>query len=167
MTLAPSGPALVTVPRLLDRYCRLVEDLDRTALLRLRHIGQRYTDNRRTIVTVLATSGSPLTIPEILLARPELAQSSAYRSLVTLEQAGVVQKLVTNDEWARFELAEDLTEHHHHQICSQCGSVRDFTISARLELSIDEALAKVAEATGFRLQHHRLDLIGLCQSCSA
>ena len=33
-----------------------------------------------------------------------------YRNLSILERAGVVQKVVTSDEWARFELAEDLTE---------------------------------------------------------
>ena len=45
-----------------------------------------------------------------------------------LEQAGVVHRVVATDEFTRYELAEDLTEHHHHLICSSCGAVADFTI---------------------------------------
>lgn len=140
-------------------------DLDRIALTRLRKDAQRYTDNRRQLVAVLAAADAPVTIPEILQRRPDLAQSSVYRNLAVLERAGVAQRIVTTDEWARYELAEDLTEHHHHLICSSCGLVRDFTVSPRLERSIDEALAKVADSSGFRLDHHRLDLVGRCAAC--
>jgi Fe2+ or Zn2+ uptake regulation protein len=143
----------------------MVSEIDQIAHARLRRDGQRYTDNRRQLVRVLAESADPLTIPEILQQRADLAQSSVYRNLSILERAGVVQRIVTTDEWARFELAEDLTEHHHHLICSGCGAVRDFTVSPRLEQSIDEALSEVADHAGFHLDHHRLDLVGLCDGC--
>jgi len=143
----------------------MVTDLERIAHTRLRRDGQRYTDNRRQLVQLLSSADTPLTIPEILERRRDLAQSSVYRNLSVLERAGVVQKVVTTDEWARYELAEDLTHHHHHLICSSCGTVRDFTVSPHLERSIDEALTVVALDQGFRLDHHRLDLVGLCESC--
>ena len=54
-----------------------------------------------------------------------------YRNLVVLEQAGVVRRVTSTDDFARYELAEDLTEHHHHLICSSCGTVDDFTASRR------------------------------------
>jgi Fe2+ or Zn2+ uptake regulation protein len=144
----------------------MTSELDRIAFTRLRRDGQRYTDGRRQLVGALAEAGQPLTIPEILRRRQDLAQSSAYRNLGVLERAGVVRRIVTTDEWARYELAEDLTQHHHHLICSSCGVVRDFTVSARLERSIDDALATVAERNGFVLDHHRLDLVGRCSSCA-
>src|SRR5690349_19220326 len=118
----------------------MATDLDRIVLTRLRRDGQRFTDNRRQLVELLVQAESPLTIPEILARRSDLAQSSVYRNLSVLERAGVVQRIITADEWARYELAEDLTEHHHHLICSSCGAVRDFTVSSHLERSIDEAL---------------------------
>ena len=144
----------------------MTTELDRTAADRLQVDGQRYTDNRRQLVTVLAAAEAPLTIPEILERCPELAQSSAYRNLSVLERAGVVQRIVTTDEWARYELAEALTEHHHHLICTGCGRVQDFTVSAALERSLDQALAGVARAAGFVLDHHRLDLVGRCGGCA-
>jgi Fe2+ or Zn2+ uptake regulation protein len=141
-------------------------ELHATAAERLRADAQRYTASRRALVEALAGAPRPPTIPELLGTRPELAQSSAYRNLAVLEQVGVVRRIVTSDEHARFELAEDLTGHHHHLVCGRCGGVEDFTVSTRLERSLDEALAKVADGTGFRVDHHRLDLVGTCQSCS-
>lgn len=138
-------------------------ELDLIASSRLRRDGQRYTDNRRALVGVL--QDGPLTIPEILARRPGLAQSSAYRNLAVLERSGVVRRIVTVDEWARYELAEDLTEHHHHLICTRCGLVEDFTVSHQLERSLDAALERVAEQSGFSVQHHRLDLVGVCGTC--
>lgn len=143
-----------------------MQDLDRTAADRLRAAGQRYTRSRRGLVELLATSEHPMTIPEILQRDPALPQSSVYRNLTVLEDAGLVQRITTSDEWTRFELAEDLTEHHHHQICLLCGQVRDFVLPTRLERSIDEGLAQVAALNDFILQHHRLDLVGVCASCA-
>ncbi len=116
---------------------------------------------------LLSASDRPLTIPEILTARAGMPQSSVYRNLTVLEEAGLVQRVASSDDWARFELAEDLTGHHHHQICTRCGEVRDFTLPNHLESTLDDCLTSVATANGFTLQHHRLDLVGVCESCSA
>ena len=140
-------------------------ELDTVAADRLRRDGQRYTDGRRALVAVLAGSSSPLTIPQVLERRPHLAQSSVYRNLAVLERAGVVQRIVTTGEWARYELAEDLTEHHHHLICSGCGVVDDFRVSAQMERSLNQALDRVAGQLGFQVEGHRLDLVGLCERC--
>lgn len=143
-----------------------MDELDHTAAARLRAVGQRYTSGRAALVGLLAGSDHPLTIPEILQARAGMPQSSVYRNLTVLEEAGLVQRVASSDEWARFELAEDLTEHHHHQICTSCGQVRDVTLPPGVERSLDASLVKVAEANGFTLQHHRLDLVGLCNDCT-
>ena len=134
---------------------------------RLRRVNQRPTANRMELVGVLRDATRPLTIPEILDERGGLAQSSVYRNLVILEQAGVVHRIVTNDEHARFELAEDLTgDHHHHLVCSMCGNVEDVPAPARLEASLSSAVADIDRSTGFTTQHHRIDLIGVCASCA-
>lgn len=135
------------------------------AAARLRRDGQRYTNGRRTLVEVLTAASHPLTITEIVASGPELAQSSVYRNLAVLERAAVVSKVVTNGEWACFELAEDLTAHHHHLICSDCGTVRDVEVPAEVEAALDQALAGLAAADGFVLDRHRLDLVGRCGGC--
>ena len=108
-------------------------DVHTTAESRLRVDRQRYTGSRRQIIGTLAAADRPMSIPEVLDACHGLAQSSAYRNLAVLERAGIVRRVVTRDEFARYELAEDLTEHHHHLVCDTCGSVEDFTIPDGIE----------------------------------
>jgi Fur family transcriptional regulator, ferric uptake regulator len=141
-------------------------DLHTTATDRLRADGQRYTPRRRALVELLQEVDQPLTIPQLLERRRDLAQSSAYRNLAVLEQAGVVHRIVTTDEFARYELAEDLTEHHHHLICSSCGDVADFTVPPAVERELEAALGKVSRRTGFTVHQHRLDLVGTCPDCT-
>ena len=133
---------------------------------RLRTVGQRLTTNRRALLDALTSAAGPLTIPEILDDRPELAQSSVYRNLVVLEEASVVHRIVTHDEFARYELAEDLTGHHHHLVCATCGRVEDLPASEGIEKSVEAAVAQAARKVGFRTAHHRLDLVGTCADCS-
>jgi Fur family transcriptional regulator, ferric uptake regulator len=141
-------------------------ELHAHAALRLRDDEQRYTAKRRALVELLAAAQRPLTVAEVLERSEALAQSSAYRNLAVLERAGVVHRIVTDDEFGRFELAEDLTGHHHHHlICARCGLVEDFTIPGDLEGRLDAALVQVSAATGFATDHHRLDLVGTCASC--
>lgn len=140
-------------------------DLHTTVAGRLRRSGERYTPGRRVLVEALAGADRPPSIPDLLVSTPGLAQSSAYRNLAVLERAGVVRRIATTEEHARFELAEDLTEHHHHLICTVCGSVEDFTVSRQLERTLEAALSRVTTGTGFAADHHRLDLLGTCGGC--
>lgn len=132
---------------------------------RLRRAGQRYTSGRRDIVALLVSSGHPVSIGDIAEALPALPRSSAYRHLVDLQAAGVVRRIAANDEFARFELAEDLTEHHHHLLCLRCGDVADITPSSSFERTVAGHLDDLALAQGFKPQAHRVDVLGLCANC--
>jgi Fur family ferric uptake transcriptional regulator len=141
-----------------DELHDLVED-------RLRRVDQRYTDGRRALVDVLAAAGGPVSIGDIADRLPDLPRSSAYRHLVDLQTAGVIRRVAANDEYARFELAEDLTEHHHHLLCTNCGNVSDITPTASFERTIARQLDFLAEAQGFEPHSHRVDVLGLCALC--
>jgi Fe2+ or Zn2+ uptake regulation protein len=140
-------------------------ELHRTIRERLGERDQRYTANRRQIVDALIELGAPATLPELLAHVPDLAQSSAYRNLALMEQAGVVRRLVHGADHAHYELAEDLTSHHHHLVCEHCGSIRDVTLDAQLERQLDVALARLAASAGFSPRHHVIDLYGRCADC--
>ena len=134
---------------------------------------QRYSSKRRAIVSLLENSDRPLTILEILQrsksfkgTKNEIAQSSLYRNLVVLEEVGAVQRVVSTDDNGRYELNEEILGHHHHMLCSKCGDVRDVTVPAQLEEELDNALTQLAKRLGFKLDQHRLDLIGRCKKCT-
>jgi len=136
-TRRPGGPPAPLAPALHDAVA-----------LRLEQTGQRCTPTRTAVCEVLAGAGRPLTIPEILDLDPALAQSSVYRNLVVLEQAGIVHRIVTNAEFARFELTGE-----------------DAPAVDAVEQAVHRAIAEVERAAGFRTTGHRIDLVGLCRAC--
>jgi Fe2+ or Zn2+ uptake regulation protein len=132
---------------------------------RLRRVDQRYTAGRRAVIELLASAGHPVSIGDITGRLPGLPRSSAYRHLVDLEIVGLVRRVAASDEFARFELAEDLTEHHHHLLCVNCGKVTDVTPSAAFEQSVSDTVDQLAKAEGFQPHSHRLDVLGVCADC--
>ncbi len=127
----------------------------------------RYTTGRRQVISALHTAEGPVTILDILQLDTGLAQSSVYRNLAILEEVGAVTRIVTHDDHARFELAETLTDHHHHHlICTDCGSVSDFELTADTETTLKKAFAKVSRSAAFAVDSHRLDLLGRCVDCA-
>jgi Fur family ferric uptake transcriptional regulator len=141
-------------------------DVHGTIAERLARVGQRYTANRRALVQELLSARRPLAMGDLTAGKRALPQSSAYRNLAVLEQAGVIRKVLAEGDYARFELDEGLTEHHHHLVCSNCGRVEDVAIPSGIERSLDRTLDAVARDAGFATIDHRLDLIGLCRRCA-
>ena len=138
-------------------------DIHQEVVTRLAALDQRYTRGRRALVDVLASADRPLTVPEMI--GPSMPQSSAYRNLSVLIEAGVVHRIAGADEFARFELAEDVAGHHHHLLCSSCGAVTDVAATPRLEKALTDAAAVAAEENGFEVTGHRIDLVGRCANC--
>jgi Fur family ferric uptake transcriptional regulator len=128
--------------------------------------GRRYTASRRTLVDLLAAARRPLAVVDLGSATRRLPQSSIYRNLSALETAGVVRRVVAEGDFARFELDERLTQHHHHLVCSNCGRVEDVSVPPTVERSLDRTIDRVARDAGFASVRHRLDLIGLCRRCA-
>lgn len=133
---------------------------------RLNEHGQRYTPGRRQLVDVLTGLTGPVTI-DAIREDNSLPLSSVYRNLQVLEEAGIVRRVPGPDESPRYELTEDLTEHHHHLICTNCNRVEDFVMPAALERALHRAVALAAEKMGFTATDHQLDLEGLCATCQA
>ncbi len=141
--------------------------LDAIAAERLAAIEQRYTSQRRALVNALQQAGRPVSIADLLDANKSFVQSSLYRNLVVLEQAQLVIRVVAHDDFAHYELGEELIDHHHHLICTTCGRIDDFEISSDDEHELLKALQRSAKRAGFSVSGHRLDLVGTCATCKA
>ena len=141
-------------------------EIDQLAASQLRSIDQRYTKNRRQLISILSNETKPLTINQILEIDSGLAQSSVYRNLSVLEEAGLVVRIITSDDHAHYELAEQILDHHHHIICSPCGEILDFHLSEKIEKALESSLKEIADNFGFSIDKHRLDLLGTCGDCT-
>ena len=63
-------------------------DVDQLVASQLQVVGQRYTNSRRRLVSILLHSSKPLTINQILETDKNLAQSSAYATLEYWKKLG-------------------------------------------------------------------------------
>lgn len=118
------------------------------------------------MIDVLADAGRPLTIPEILPRTPQVPQSSVYRTLTVLEEAGAVSRLTMGSNHAHFELSELLGRHHHHLVCRACGSIVDIDLDPEIEQAVEAELNRSALVHGLRIDEHSIDAFGYCADCS-
>ncbi|HLY22899.1 MAG TPA: Fur family transcriptional regulator [bacterium] len=126
----------------------------------LRRAGLRVTPQRVAVLETLAT-GRHLATCQNLWRRAQrrtagLGLVTAYRILERMRDAGLVEQVDIRGV-AHFGLAD---RHHDHTICQRCG-----TIEATDGCLLDTLAGKRLRGTGFLVQGHRLDLLGLCQAC--
>ena len=134
---------------------------------RLARAGQRWTAGRRAVVSAFAASRAPLSVQEVHEhVGAAVPLSSLYRILSDLAAAGVLIRLEFAEGFARFELDEDLAQHHHHLVCTECGSVADLELPD-LERTLREASKRLRRRAGFTARTHRLDFFGVCETCQA
>ena len=127
----------------------------------------RYTKGRRRVVEALAEEGGPRSAAELHDALTgKVPLSSLYRSLVVLEEAGIVEPHFSVKGVTRYELAEWLQGHHHHLICVDCGSVEDLALTAPQEEKVERLVADIGSVVSFTPVAHALEIEGRCERCA-
>ncbi len=134
---------------------------------RLAGVGSRYTTARRTVMSHLLRSVGPLSAGELHGAlRTAVPLSSLYRSLMVLEEAGVVTTHHGTRGLTRYEPAEWLSGHHHHLVCVSCGTVADVAVSPADERRMQGLVGAIADRVGFEPGGHSLEIEGRCGRCA-
>lgn len=133
----------------------------------LKSQGYKLTPQRRAILdTIVENEGKHLTAEEIYdLVKedcPEIGLATVYRTIVLLEEMGVVCRLDLGDNCSRYELVHEEENHqHHHLICTQCSKVIE------VEGDLLEALEQsIEEKYKFTIQNHSVRFFGICNECA-
>ena len=84
-----------------------------------------------------------------------------YRTLETLNAAGMIDLLSTGADSMRFSLHDDHNPHYH-LVCSRCGFVQDVPPD-----QIRSLADSMNSRYGFQLDKQNFTLSGLCAACSA
>lgn len=143
-----------------------MQHLEQAVEQRLSAEGVRFTQGRRSTVQALANMHGPRTVAEIHdRVGDAIPLSSLYRSLAVLKDAGVLSAQHGSDGVVRFELAEWFTGHHHHLICTSCGTVVDITPTADQEQAMEHLVKNMALEAGFDVSGHRFEIEGTCREC--
>jgi Fur family transcriptional regulator, ferric uptake regulator len=129
----------------------------------LRENGYRLTPQRRAVLQVIFASNGHLTPAEIhqrvSAEYPGTGLVTVYRALEILGRLGLICEVHSGGN-CRSYLVRKPQEHHHHLICSGCGRVVDF---AGCDLGRLES--RLSRETGFAVEGHLLEFLGLCPAC--
>ena len=122
--------------------------------------GLRMTEQRNIIadvITEMSAKGHP-DVNEIFLKANEMDQNisiaTVYRTVKLFEEYGAIEKHEFKDGRSRYEAIED--HHHDHLIDIESGEIHEFTNE-----EIESIQHSVANALGFKLIDHRLELYGI------
>jgi Fur family ferric uptake transcriptional regulator len=133
---------------------------------RLNKEGCRNTAPRRLVVDEIVHRSLPFTSAELLQTvqrdAPGIGRATVFRTLELLCHLGIVQRIHEDAQGGRCHTYLACGDHHHHHlICKSCGTVRDF----EEDKALDALLREVEQRTAFRIEDHRLELVGLCPKC--
>jgi len=120
--------------------------------------GMKMTDQRRVIARVLSDATDHPDVEEVYRRSteidPRISIATVYRTVRLFEEADILERHDFGDGRARYE--ESVDDHHDHLIDVQSGKVIEFNSP-----EIEALQRKIAEAYGFRLVGHRLELYGV------
>ena len=130
----------------------------------LRAAGLRRTPARVQVLGVLGEIGRPLAHAEIA-ARPEIAgidPITLYRTLATLEQAGLVHRVHGIDGVWR-TCAQPMQQrgcpgNHAHFLCGACRA---------MQCLVDQPMPRVAPPPGASIEARHFVAVGRCADCVA
>lgn len=132
----------------------------------LKNKGYKLTPQRRAIVdTIIKNEGKHLTAEEIYDCVkkdcPEIGLATVYRTILLLEEIGVIYRLELNDGCSRYELAHDHETHrHHHLVCNTCKNI--YEVQDDL---LEELEQEIEKKYGFKIVDHTVKFFGVCQEC--
>ena len=128
----------------------------------LKHIqrkGLKRTSQRDLILDVFLRTEEHLSNEDLyqLVKKedPTVGQTTVYRTLKLLTEAGLAREVRFGDGRAHYE-HNYKHQHHDHMICSECGKIIEF-FSAELEA--------MAAKHRFEITQHLLRMIGICYEC--
>jgi len=132
----------------------------------LKEKGYKLTPQRRAIVDIIIKNeGEHLTTEEIynLVKKecPEIGLATVYRTVMLLDDIGILTRLDLGDGCNRYELVhEEENHHHHHLICNECGKVIE--VEDDLLDSLEDGIQSKYK---FKIKNHSVKFYGICDEC--
>jgi Fur family ferric uptake transcriptional regulator len=129
--------------------------------------GHKRGGARRALIELLAAQKCALTAQEIEDAMRDkgtrrVSRASIYRVLDELERLRLVQRVEIGQTMVRYERVSNETEHHHHLVCDECGTVMPFS-----DPGLEHAIEVLSQRVPLTVSDHEIVLHGACRDCAA
>jgi Fur family ferric uptake transcriptional regulator len=129
----------------------------------LQQAGLKRTTQRDLILDVFLRTEKHLSSEDLYrlvqAEDPTIGQTTVYRTLKLLTEAGLAREVRFGDGRTHYE-HNYKHQHHDHMICMECGEIIEF-FSAELEAIQDAMAAKHR----FEVKQHLLRILGICANC--
>jgi len=139
-------------------------DWTQHALNKLSEAGYRRGRSRTAVVQILGRQECAVSARDIDDALRGTGQSigraSVYRTLETLAELKLVQRLDLGSGEKRYEPHRPGGDHHHHLVCDHCGHVQPFD-----DPDLEAALEKLAGRVDYAVDEHDVVLHGAGEDC--
>ncbi|MBU2158727.1 transcriptional repressor [Patescibacteria group bacterium] len=125
----------------------------------LKAAGLRATKQRILLLRALIAEQHPFSVEDIRAhTKNALDTATIYRTLEIFKEKNLVRQVELAQGRALYEYAGN---HHHHIVCTSCGTIRD------LDICLPKTLHRsVREVSGFsRVNEHALEFFGVCNKC--
>lgn len=129
--------------------------------------GHRLTEPRMELIRAVSEQNErPFTGEDLYdeLRDTGLGRATVFRTLRLLLELNVLSRLHMEDGCQQYVLAPPADDHgddHHDRlICRMCGRVAYLD-----DCPMEDAISGIAKRSGYRVETHHLDIIGLCARC--
>ena len=127
--------------------------------------GYRVTRARRAILNLVEEQDGRFSAEELVervqQVAPGTGRATVYRTLDLLAALRLVERVHLQEGSHSYVRGDVSRPHHHHLICSACGTVVEFE-----GCEIPQLAETVAARTGFTVEGHQLEVYGRCASCA-
>ena len=129
----------------------------------LRRRNLALTRQREQILRVFLDSEGHRSADELAAlvraANPGIGMSTIYRTLKLLVECGIADEHRFGSDTTLYEPSQG---HHEHMICLACDRILEFE-----DDELEALKERIAEAHGFRMTRHELQVYGVCAECQA
>ncbi|HUS82169.1 MAG TPA: Fur family transcriptional regulator, partial [Dehalococcoidia bacterium] len=108
--------------------------------------GHRLTPSRRTVVAAVLAGDDLFSVADLRQRIPRVGRATVFRAVKLLVDCELVCRVRLEDGSLRYRLRA-AADHHHHLVCTGCGSVEDFS-----ECDLDAMSKTLAGRTHYEIQ---------------
>lgn len=131
-------------------------------------LGERFTAQRRQVLSLILAHDEPVTAYQLLdrlrEEMPGAQPPTVYRALEFLQRVGLIHRIDATNSYLPCAM-ECCGEHHDMPpqllVCNRCGKATELALPE----GVYETLAESAQKAGFELGDKPLALNGVCEHC--
>jgi Fur family ferric uptake transcriptional regulator len=126
-------------------------------------LGLKHSRQRDLVADTFFEMGGHVSVEQLVAAArrndPRVSVATVYRTMKLLAGCGLAFPRQFDGTQTRYERAAG-RPHHDHLICTRCGTIEEFA-----EERIETLQSRVAQAHGFDVENHKLEIYGRCADC--